>query len=92
MSQGLIPWQGAEVLTGSQNLEETVMLGLRLSEGLDLNRLETMSGRRPSEEFLQGLIHQGLVEVAGSRVRATRQGRLLNDLVVERVLESIGTW
>ncbi|WP_276828125.1 radical SAM family heme chaperone HemW [Bifidobacterium coryneforme] len=92
MSHGLIPWQGAEVLTGSQNLEETVMLGLRLSEGLDLNRLETMSGRRPSREVLQGLIHQGLVEVAGPRVTTTRQGRLLNDLVVERVLESIGTW
>lgn len=92
MSRGLIPWQGAEVLTRSQDLEESVMLGLRLSEGLDLDRLETVSGRRPSGGSLQELVRQGLITMDGPRIQVTRQGRLLNDLVIERILESIGTW
>lgn len=89
MLRGLIPWQGAETLTSSQDLEETVMLRLRMREGLDLEKLETRTGFRPSPGTIDDLINQGLIHTDGSRIVATRQGRLLNDLVIERILESI---
>lgn len=39
ISAGEMPWQGKESIDRRENLEELVMLGLRLREGLDLSRL-----------------------------------------------------
>jgi oxygen-independent coproporphyrinogen-3 oxidase len=40
ISSGNVPWQGQEAITAKENLEELIMLGLRLHEGLDLNRID----------------------------------------------------
>ncbi|WP_241520051.1 radical SAM family heme chaperone HemW [Bifidobacterium catulorum] len=39
INEGRVPWGGSEEITPHENLEELIMLGLRIREGLDLNRL-----------------------------------------------------
>ena len=76
-------------------LEETIMLGLRLREGLDLTALKTSLdvGGAASSDIDAGvaeLEREGLVERRGSRLIPTLRGRLLNDAVIERMFDCCG--
>ena len=41
-----MPWADSETITPEENLEELIMLGLRLHEGLDLDRINRASTMR----------------------------------------------
>ncbi|RBP98311.1 coproporphyrinogen III oxidase [Bifidobacterium aemilianum] len=87
ISAGCIPWQGLETISASEHLEETVMLGLRLREGLDLATLERASGH-PVDPDLVGSLHlEGLITLEANHLVPTRKGRLLNDTLIERILQ-----
>ncbi|MDF7663878.1 radical SAM family heme chaperone HemW [Bifidobacterium sp. ESL0763] len=91
MAAGAVPWAGSEAITHGENLEETVMLGLRLHEGLDISRVEQASGRAVDGARLAGIERDGLIEIRdGGRIVPTRQGRLLNDTVIAEVLDICG--
>ncbi len=85
LGDGVTPAAGREVLTDDQLYDETVLLGVRLAEGLDLDRLRP-EGRRA----VAGLLVDGLVEqraaVRDRRVVLTLRGRLLADAVVRRLV------
>ena len=86
-----IPWADSEAITAEENLEELIMLGLRLREGLDLGRInqaiaanENTSWQTIAVDSLRPMVDEGLITVSGNRVIPTRRGRLLNDSVIER--------
>ncbi|MCI1673967.1 MAG: radical SAM family heme chaperone HemW [Bifidobacterium tibiigranuli] len=56
ISSGTVPWQGQEAITAKENLEELIMLGLRLHEGLDLNRIDRAM-REPDGDNAIGSVH-----------------------------------
>ncbi|WEV74744.1 radical SAM family heme chaperone HemW [Bifidobacterium sp. ESL0798] len=88
---GNAPWEGSEAITHEENLEETVMLGLRLHEGLDISRIEQASGRTVNRAKLQAIEQSGLIEIHNNnRIVPTLRGRLLNDTVIEQVLDICG--
>lgn len=92
---GQVPWAGSESITPMEALEETIMLGLRLREGLDLTALKTSLdvGGAASSDIDAGvaeLEREGLVERRGSRLIPTLRGRLLNDAVIERMFDCCG--
>lgn len=58
---------------------ETVMLGIRLAEGLPLDVL-------PDPDAVPALVDDGLTTVVGERLVLTLRGRLLADHVVRRLL------
>jgi coproporphyrinogen III oxidase-like Fe-S oxidoreductase len=74
-----------EALTPAECADEALLMGLRLTEGLDLNRLATLAGTRPSDASIDTLIGHGMLErIAASRIRATAHGRMvLNRVVLE---------
>ncbi|WEV73127.1 radical SAM family heme chaperone HemW [Bifidobacterium sp. ESL0790] len=91
MQAGDVPWQGSEAITHEENLEETVMLGLRVREGIDISRIEQASGYAVNRVKLRQLQHDGLIDLHDdNRIIPTLRGRLLNDLVIERVLDICG--
>ena len=90
MDAGHVPWQDAELLGFRQDLEETVMLALRLPEGLGLDRLTRLAGRPADPKILKDLVDQGLLLPVSDKIQVTRRGRLLNDLVIDQVLEAVG--
>ncbi|MDU0312206.1 radical SAM family heme chaperone HemW [Phycicoccus sp. M110.8] len=85
VAEGVSPAHGRETLTAEQRYDERVLLGVRLVDGLPLADL-----RDEGRTAVAGLIVDGLVDAAAAlrrqRVVLTRQGRLLADTVVRRLL------
>jgi putative oxygen-independent coproporphyrinogen III oxidase len=74
---------GGETLTRSEEVDEFLLMGLRLTEGIDLARYEELAGRPFSTPRLSTLEDEGLVEQIGnSRLRATPTGMIVLDAVV----------
>ena len=72
-----------EALSVKEVAEEYLLMGLRLSEGIDLNRLAAIYGRG-LETRIGALASNGLLKRAGNQLAATPKGRLvLNRLIVE---------
>jgi oxygen-independent coproporphyrinogen-3 oxidase len=89
VTEGRVPWQGTEHVTDRQNIEETVMLGMRLREGLDLSLLPALHPDSRGIDVLRELNDDGLVSVTGNRIIATVRGRLLNDTIIQRLFEAL---
>jgi oxygen-independent coproporphyrinogen-3 oxidase len=85
VAEGLSPAHGREMLTDEQRYDERVLLAVRLVDGLPIDDLRD-NGRLA----VAGLIADGLVDGQAAlrrhRVVLTRQGRLLTDTVVRRLL------
>jgi oxygen-independent coproporphyrinogen-3 oxidase len=73
-----------EALSAEETADEYLLMGLRLSEGIDLARLAAIDGRALDEERVGALASKGLIERNGARLVATPKGRLvLNRLILE---------
>ena len=93
INEGRMPWAGSEEIDAGENLEELIMLGLRLREGLDLARIEAVSGCAIDRDALNAMVGEGLITIggdAGDCVVPTLKGRLLNDAVIERFFDLAG--
>ncbi|MCR4283575.1 MAG: radical SAM family heme chaperone HemW [Bauldia sp.] len=71
-----------DVLSQEEEGDELLLMGLRLAEGIDLDRYERLSGRELDPTRLADLLAHGMVEREGDRVRATRAGFFVLDAVV----------
>jgi oxygen-independent coproporphyrinogen-3 oxidase len=77
-------------LTRAEESDEALLMGLRLTEGIDLSRLAALTGLAPKPAALAGLVAQGLVERLGpDRVRASAAGRIVLDQVVLRLASAL---
>ena len=84
INAGDMPWSGSERISNEENLEEIIMLGLRIREGLDLSLL----GNTVDMARIQPMEDEGLIVIRDGRVIPTRTGRLLNDTVIERFFDA----
>lgn len=79
----------SERLTGRAYLAETLILGLRMIDGIDLDELSTKTQTNIRNEFsdeIESLISRGLIKHTNSRMRVTHKGLLLlNDVSAELV-------
>ena len=105
INDGRVPWSGDETISPTENLEELIMLGLRIREGLDIGRVNRhIEAVNRAQDAAQGtlriiddacltpLVGDGLITLdptTGHAV-ATRRGRLLNDAVIERMFGAVG--
>lgn len=81
---GTSPIQDSEHLTPIQLATEAVMLGLRLTEGVDLGAVEMRLGvelLQPNEELVADCVKWGLLVVEGTTIRPTLDGLALADSV-----------
>ncbi len=85
LASGASPAAGRETLTEAQRHDEEVLLGVRLREGLPLDRLDALG-----HEAVAGLVAEGLVDrraaLRDGRLVLTLRGRLLADAVVRRLV------
>jgi coproporphyrinogen III oxidase-like Fe-S oxidoreductase len=75
-----------EVLSGSTQATEMAMMGLRLSEGIDLDRYDRLSGRPLPKAGVAELVDLGLLRLVGRRLTATAAGRPVLDALLRRLL------
>jgi oxygen-independent coproporphyrinogen-3 oxidase len=80
LARGESPSQDCELLTDADRVLETIMLGLRLREGLPLDRLSDAGRRQAEKAVADGLLDGGAH--AGGRAVLTDRGRLLADAVI----------
>jgi len=79
------PLREGEFLSPRQRLSEHLMLGLRLEAGASVALVGQILGRATAE-VLRELDSAGLVHLRDSRLRATTEGWLVLDSLVERIL------
>ena len=80
----------ASELSDEEQADEYLLMALRLSEGIDLDRLTALSGLAPNRQAVAALIERGLLERCGdSRLRATQAGRLILNEIVRRLAASL---
>jgi putative oxygen-independent coproporphyrinogen III oxidase len=79
-----------ETLTRLEQAEEMLLMGLRLAEGVSLARLAGRTGYAPSPDALNLLRQDGLLasDAPADIIRATPQGRLVLNSVIEAVAAS----
>jgi len=82
-------------LSGSEQADEYLMMGLRLAEGLDVERYEALAGHPLPASTIAHLSELGLLEQrntpAGVRLAASRSGRsVLNAVIAELATAAAG--
>jgi oxygen-independent coproporphyrinogen-3 oxidase len=78
-------------LGAQEEAEEAVLMGLRISEGLDVRRLEARTGFRPAASVVAMLESEALIACGDGRISTTAAGRLVLNAVVEAVASSLET-
>jgi putative oxygen-independent coproporphyrinogen III oxidase len=78
------------VVTGQDLVEEALMMGLRLAEGIDRATFASMTGADPvaslGERRLAPLVKAGYLEVDATHLKATPAGRQRLNAVLERLV------
>ncbi len=75
-------------LSPAEQADEMLLMGLRLTEGIDLARMRTLTGRVLPPAAIDNLASLGMVErlpigaLPGDRLRATRDGRFVTSAIV----------
>lgn len=83
VAQHGVGWEDSEPLPPDVEAEERVLMGLRLTDGVELGPVEQLLGAPlPVRPFLE----QGLVALEAGRLRLTAPGRLLADRIARELL------
>ncbi len=80
---GTLPF---DLLTQEDQVAEHMMMGMRLYEGLDLERHAQLAGAPINQERLSHLLSLGMVTLDGTRLRATSEGRAVLNAVLRDLL------
>jgi putative oxygen-independent coproporphyrinogen III oxidase len=77
-------------LSRAEEADEALLMGVRLTEGIDLSRLAARTGLSPGRRAIDELVQLQLIERLGAgRLRATASGRMVLNEVVLRLAQSI---
>ncbi|MYM55363.1 radical SAM family heme chaperone HemW [Thalassovita mangrovi] len=80
---------GAETrraLSGMDQAGEYLMMGLRISEGIDIDRYAALAGQPLNAEKLAYLTDIGMIAPSASKLRVTDQGRMVLNAVIRELL------
>lgn len=86
LAQGQLPIAGFRELTSTERIEEFFFLGLRRRVGVSLllaRELWGQSSLGPWEERIEGLVREGWLEAAGSRIRLTDRALLVSNEIFQ---------
>ncbi len=73
-------------LSSEDQASEYLMMGLRISEGLDINRYENLAGAQLPPEKVAELIEYGMVTVDDGKLQPTKDGRAVLNAVIRELL------
>jgi oxygen-independent coproporphyrinogen-3 oxidase len=78
------------VVTGQDRVEEALMMGLRLAEGIDRTLFQSVAGADPVEALgeatLAPLVAAGFLEIDKTHLKATAAGRQRLNALLERLI------
>ena len=75
--------EDARLLEAEDRADEALLMGLRLTEGVELSRLEALYGRPMNMDQVSFLEGHGLLQrIGNNRIRATLSGFLVLDALI----------
>jgi len=92
---GLVPEMESTVITPSDALKETIFLGLRKMDGLNVKNLyspefvETDKDRNLIDASAE-LIDEGYLDLNGDYLRLTRKGIIISNTIIIKLFEKLG--
>ncbi len=92
LAAGRLPPSGREMLSRSQLMMEAIYLGLRQTEGININAFEEKFGVNFHQRFietLRSLEERGLIGTAQNRCALTRKGMLFLDSITSMLANQI---
>ncbi len=75
-----------ERLSGPDQAVEYLLMGLRITDGIDPARFERLAGKPLDPAAVDHLVSIGMIETHDSRLRATRSGRAVLNAVIRDLL------
>jgi len=85
--------QTSTKISSQELLEELILMGLRLREGISGNIFQQFFDKSLTEIFdfkkLQNLVNERLLEVSVDKIKITDKGRILSNSIIAKVVESI---
>jgi putative oxygen-independent coproporphyrinogen III oxidase len=79
-------FESVEPLSGQEQAEEYLMMGLRVLRGISLERLTDMGPDDEMPQRLKQAVSEGFLVIEGDRIRTTPRGRNLLNAVLRDVL------
>ncbi len=89
LEAGRLCHEGQHLLEREEALQETIFLGLRMADGIRLNRFAELFGERLEQRFAPHLTHlqqAGLLTCTPEQIALTPQGMLLSNQVFVRFM------
>ena len=88
LTNDIIPEAGAIEISADEAIKEFIFLGLRKTEGVDLPQAKTMIP--DIMDACSGLIESGYLAITDNRLRLTRKGLPLSNMVIVQLFERLG--
>ena len=82
---GALPIAEETLLTHREEIEETLFLGLRKTDGFDIELIPADITEH-LKEALDDLSHQGLLDLSGGHIKLTRKGLIICNSVIVRLM------
>ncbi len=73
-------------LSSQDQANEYLMMGLRVAEGLDIDRFNALSDQALPQDKLSDLVEFGMIEQTNGRLIATKDGRAVLNAVIRELL------
>ena len=88
--------QRLEKISKEELVEELILMGLRLPQGISDQIFQTHFGKNLEQIFdfkkLQVLADQGLIEIAAGEIKIPDRSRLLTNAIISKVCEAVCGW
>ena len=79
----------SEILEKENSLNDRLMMGLRLSEGIDLESLSGIYNAEFSVSPIEYLFQDGLLSLDAGKLRITEEGRIYSNILIGKVSDSV---
>jgi oxygen-independent coproporphyrinogen-3 oxidase len=87
--QGTKPIDFSETLNSDEVVQDRVLMGLRLKEGINISELETRFNLNADMRKIDMLVNEGFLENSESSYRLTKKGNLLSNAVILKFVEAL---
>lgn len=90
ISKGMLPVAEKEVLTETQQMIETIYLGLRTKEGISIRYFERTFGisfRKIFDKTIEALIEEKMIGISEKRCFLTQKGMVFSDSIANRFIQ-----
>ncbi|MEM7009397.1 MAG: radical SAM family heme chaperone HemW [Thermodesulfobacteriota bacterium] len=83
------PVDFSEIIDKNKFIIDTVVMGMRLDQGIDLLKLKSRSNVIADTDKIEPLINDGLLENLGNFIRITKKGNLVSNEIMIKMVDAL---